>query len=67
MGVRSKFCARCAIVTNERIDVPQHKSYRNWSGTSAAMESDIIAEGFTMSEQMYDNSICPSLLMETAQ
>ena len=53
MGVRSKFCARCAIVTNERIDVPQHKCYRNWSGTSAAMESDIIAEGFTMSEQMY--------------
>ena len=42
-----------AVATNKSIDVPQHKCYRNWSGTSAAMESDIIAEGFTISKQMY--------------
>ena len=53
MGVRNKFCAVCAVATNKGIDVPQHRCYRNWSGSSAAMESDIIAEGFTMSEQMY--------------
>ena len=53
MGIRNKFCAVCAVTTNKRMDVPQHKCYCNWFGTSAAMDSDIIAEGFPMSEQMY--------------
>ena len=29
---------------------PQHVCYRNWNGSSCAMESDIIAEGFRLSE-----------------
>ena len=52
MGVRNKFCVVCAVA-NKGIDVPKHRCYRNWSGSSAAVESDIIAEGFTLSEQMY--------------
>jgi hypothetical protein len=53
IGVRNKFCAVCAVAANKGIDAPQHRCYRNWSGSSAAMESDIIAEGFSLSEQMY--------------
>ena len=50
---RSKFCAVCAVATNKGIEVPQHRCYRNWTGSSSSMESDIIAEGFSLSEQMY--------------
>lgn len=53
IGVRNKFCAVCAVAANKCIDAPQHTCYRNWSGSSAAMESDIIAEGFNLSEKMY--------------
>ena len=53
MGVRNKFCGVCAVAANKAIDVPPHRCYRNWSGSSAAMETDIIAEGFSLSEQMY--------------
>ena len=53
MGVRNKFCAVCAVAANKGRDAPQHRCYRNWSGSSAAMESDIIAEGFSLLEQMY--------------
>ena len=49
MGVRNKFCAVCAVAKNKGIDVPKHRCYHNWS----AMESDIIAESFTLFEQMY--------------
>ena len=53
MGVCNKFCAVCAVAANKGRDAPQHRCYRNWSGSSAAMESDIIAEGFSLSQQMY--------------
>ena len=49
MGVCNKFCGVCAV----GIDVPPYRCYRNWSGSSAAMETDIIAEGFSQSEEMY--------------
>ena len=32
---------------------PQHRCYCNWSGSSAAMESDILVEGFRLSEQAH--------------
>ena len=53
LGVRNKFCSVCATATNKKAEVPQHKCYRNWSGSSSSMESDIIAEGFSLSESMY--------------
>ena len=37
-------------VTSKCIDDPQHIYYRNWLGTLAAMESNVIAEVFIMSE-----------------
>ena len=43
----------CAIATNKGAEIPEHKCYRNWSASSTSMESDIIAEGFSLSESMY--------------
>ena len=51
MGVRNKFCAVCAVASNKGIDALWHRCYCNWSGSSAAMESDIIAEGFSLSDK----------------
>ena len=53
MGVRNMFCGVWAVEANKGIDAPQHRCYHNWSGSSAAMESDIIAEEFSMSNQMH--------------
>ena len=53
LGVRNKFCCVCAISTNKACAIPTHTCYKNWTGSSAAMESDIIAEGFRLSEQLY--------------
>ena len=44
MGVRNKYCAVCNQSTNN--DPPEHECYKNWDGSSSAMETDIIVEGF---------------------
>ena len=49
-ATNSVHVCRCC---NRGIDTPQHKCCCNWSGSSAAMETDITAEGFSLSEQMY--------------
>ena len=53
LGVRNKYCCICAIAEHKKEDPPHHRCYRNWDGCSAAMESDIISEGFRLSETMY--------------
>ena len=53
MGACNTFCAVCAVAANKGIGAPQHRCYCKLSGSSAAMESDINAEGFSLSEQMY--------------
>ena len=42
MGVRNKYCSICSHTD----DPPPHTCYKNWDGSSSAMESSIIAEGF---------------------
>ena len=51
IGVRNKFCSVCAIAQNKGKDPHNHRCYRNWSGSSVAMETDIITEGFCSSEK----------------
>ena len=51
LGVRNKFCSVCAVSENRHEQPPQHKCYKNWSGTSASMEADIVSEGFRLSEK----------------
>ena len=50
LGVRNKYCSLCAVAENKGQDPQQHTCYRNWNGSSCAMESDIIAEAFRLSE-----------------
>ena len=50
LGVRNKYCSVCAVAEHKEQTAPQHVCYRNWNGSSCAMESDIIAEGFRLSE-----------------
>ena len=53
MGIHNKYRSICAVAEHEKQQPPQHRCYRNWDGSSAAMESDIISEGFRRSESMY--------------
>ena len=50
LGVRNKFCSICAVAENKSMQPSEHKCFRNWTGSSSSMESDIIAEGFRLSE-----------------
>ncbi|KAG8189246.1 hypothetical protein JTE90_013774 [Oedothorax gibbosus] len=53
LGVRNKFCATCARALQKNIEPPEHCCTKNWEGSSSAMESSIIAEGFLTSMQTY--------------
>lgn len=53
MGVRNKFCYVCATAHNKKKNPLEHTCFRNWSGSSSAMESDIIVEGFNQSIKMH--------------
>ena len=50
IGVRNKYCSICAINARNDKPISTHHCYRNWSGSSCSMESDIILEGFRHSE-----------------
>jgi hypothetical protein len=70
IGVRNKYCTACAQGASEST----HKCYKNWSGSSSEMETDIILEGFKKAEQTHglryirfigdgDSSVYPTLLL----
>ena len=50
LGVRNKYCSTCSIAENAGQEAPAHMCYRNWKGSSPAMESDILVEGFRQAE-----------------
>ena len=51
VGVRNKYRSVCSIA--ERCEVPNHRCFKNWSGSSTSMEADIIVQGLNMSESMH--------------
>ncbi|XP_022904610.2 uncharacterized protein [Onthophagus taurus] len=53
LGVRNKYCTICTMADRKGETTPQHVCSRNWTGTSTAMESDIIVKGFRCSIAMY--------------
>ena len=53
ISVRNKHCAACSIAQKHSSPPPQHMCFKNWSGSSTAMEADIIAAGFRQSEAMH--------------
>ncbi|CAG9763450.1 unnamed protein product [Ceutorhynchus assimilis] len=53
LGIRNKYCSLCSYYENKGQDIPIHKCYKNWQGTSTSMETDIIAEGFKNSIKLH--------------
>ena len=51
-GVRNKYCSVCAVSEHHNLHTPSHQCFKSWSGSSCAMEADIILEGFWMSESI---------------
>ncbi|KAG5880691.1 hypothetical protein JTB14_024263 [Gonioctena quinquepunctata] len=49
LGVRNKFCSTCNFHNRKELEIPQHKYFKNWIGTSTSMEADIIVEGIRCS------------------
>ncbi|KAF0701763.1 Uncharacterized protein FWK35_00036722, partial [Aphis craccivora] len=54
VGVRNKYCSICQKSCTNNKDAPEHLCYKNWNGTSTAMEADIIVEGFRQSIPMHN-------------
>ena len=53
IGVRNKYCFTCAAAEHKGVTIPQHTCYKNWFGSSCAMEADILVEGFKQSETLH--------------
>ena len=51
LGVRNKYCSTCSIAENAGQEAPEHMCYRIWAGSSPAMESGILVEGFGQAEK----------------
>ena len=78
MGVRNKYCSVCAQAESLGKEAPEHDCYKNWTGSSSSMESDIIVQGFQEAESKYglryinfvgdgDSSVYPSLIAGVPQ
>ena len=53
LGIRNKFCSICAIAKSNGLTPKKHACYKNWSGSSSAMEVDILITGFNSAESMH--------------
>ncbi|CAF4935123.1 unnamed protein product [Pieris macdunnoughi] len=53
IGVRNSYCCICAVAAKRKPEVPAHKCYKNWFGSSTQMETDAIVEGFKISVSMH--------------
>ncbi|XP_042912555.1 uncharacterized protein [Parasteatoda tepidariorum] len=53
IGVKNKVCLICNAIERGRIEAKPHFCWRNWSGASTAMESDVIVEGLQYLETIH--------------
>ncbi|KAK5648395.1 hypothetical protein RI129_003287 [Pyrocoelia pectoralis] len=53
VGIRNKYCPICDRCSSKNIPSPAHSCCKNWTGSSTAMESYIIVEGFQQSISMH--------------
>ena len=53
LGMRNVYCATCSRAANKGEEPSAHKCFRNWTGPSTQMESDIIVEGFKYCERVF--------------
>lgn len=49
MAVKNKYCMVCARAENRKHTVPDHICFKNYTGSSSAMESTALVEGFKTS------------------
>lgn len=54
IGVRNKYCTVCKKAETMNRPPTKHECFKNWSGTSTAMEADIIVDGFRQSVKMHN-------------
>lgn len=54
LGVKNKYCSICAQAEKKNQDPKEHKCYKNYNGSSTAMESEILHEGFKCSIKMHN-------------
>lgn len=54
IGVRNKYCSVCQKSETLNKTPTEHICYKNWTGTSTAMEADIIVDGFRQSIGMHN-------------
>lgn len=52
--MRNKYCSICNRSENKDEPAPNHLCFKNWTGSSSAMEQDIIVEGFNNSIKMHN-------------
>ncbi|KOB68075.1 hypothetical protein OBRU01_19060 [Operophtera brumata] len=52
-SVRNKYCCICARAEKRGEDAKEHTCYKNFTGPSTAMESEILVEGFKRSIEMH--------------
>lgn len=61
IGIRNKYCSVCHKAEFLKKTPSSHVCYKNWTGTSTGMESDIIVDGFCQSIEthtlIYNNLI----------
>ncbi|XP_071056943.1 uncharacterized protein [Onthophagus taurus] len=53
LNIRNKYCCICARAEHNESYKTDHICYKNWNGSSTAMKSDIIVEGFKCSIEMH--------------
>ncbi len=53
MGVRNKFCSIFMVAINKGVAPKKDTCFKNWSGSSCSMETDISVSGFNAAEQMH--------------
>ncbi len=53
LGVLNKYCSICTVAANKGIPPKEHECFKNWDGSSQAMEADMLVEGFKAAEDMH--------------
>ena len=53
-GVRNKYCYTCDRAEKQKVPIKEHKCFKNYTGPSTGMESDIIVEGFKQSVKIHN-------------
>ncbi|XP_049705378.2 uncharacterized protein LOC126056452 [Helicoverpa armigera] len=54
IGIKNKYCCICARAETKGENVREHACFKNYSGSSTSMESDILLEGFKQSVETHN-------------